>query len=146
VYPYVGIAITREREELYARIANRTEAMLAAGWLQEVESLVAHGYTRTCAAMNSLGYRELLVYLAGQAPWTDTVVAIKRETRRFAKRQLTWFRKLPHLHWLNLSTLTEETATTCILETLQPFLRAGGVPPYDNQGTPYTPSAAQTSC
>jgi tRNA dimethylallyltransferase len=141
-YPYVGIAITRDREELYARIADRTEAMLAAGWLQEVESLVARGYTRAGAAMNSLGYRELLTYLAGQATWTDTVMAIKRETRRFARRQLTWFRKLPHLHWLNLSTLAEETVITHILAILQPLLHTERGPSYNYQGAPRTPGVA----
>jgi tRNA dimethylallyltransferase len=123
VYPYIGIAVTRAREELYARITTRTDAMLAAGWLQEVEALVARGYTQECAAMNSLGYRELLTYLAGHATWPDTVAAIKRQTRRFAKRQLTWFRKLPHFHWLNLSGLAEEAAVASILDIRQQRLQ-----------------------
>jgi tRNA dimethylallyltransferase len=119
VYPYVGIALTRQRPELYRRIADRTEAMLAAGWLDEVTSLVARGYTRECAAMKSLGYRELLAYMDGQTSWSDTVAAIKQATRRFAKRQCTWFRKFPRLHWLNLSSLPEEAAIASILHTLQ---------------------------
>jgi len=119
VYPYVGIAVTRDRQELYTRIADRTEAMLAAGWLEEVKALVAQGYTQECTAMNSMGYRELLAYLAGRTTWSETVTAIKRETRRFAKRQLTWFRKFPHLHWLNLSSLDEETAVAYILDRLR---------------------------
>lgn len=121
VWPYVGIGLTRDRRELYERIADRTEAMLAAGWLDEVQDLVARGYTRECAAMNSLGYRELLGYLAGQSLWLDTVAAIKQATRRFAKRQLTYFRRFPKLHWLNLSSLDddEETAITDIVERLR---------------------------
>jgi tRNA dimethylallyltransferase len=119
VYPYVGIAVTRERNELYRRIAYRTDAMLAAGWLDEVKDLIARGYTQECVAMNSLGYRELLAHLAGQTPWPDTVAAIKQATRRFAKRQLTWFRKFPQLHWLNLSSLDEDVAVARILERLQ---------------------------
>jgi tRNA dimethylallyltransferase len=126
IYPYVGIAVTRDRPDLYTRIAERTEAMLAAGWLAEVQTLVAQGYTEKCATMNSLGYRELLAYLAGRATWSETVEAIKRETRRFAKRQLTWFRKFPHLHWLNLSSLPEDTAVACILERLQLSLSLDG--------------------
>jgi tRNA dimethylallyltransferase len=118
-YPYVGIALTRQRPELYRRIADRTDAMLTAGWLDEVESLVARGYTRECAAMNSLGYRELLAYMDGQTSWPDTVAAIKQATRRFAKRQCTWLRKFPHLHWLNLSSLPEDAAVASILNTLQ---------------------------
>ncbi|MGQ4807127.1 tRNA dimethylallyltransferase [Candidatus Entotheonellaceae bacterium PAL068K] len=119
VYPYIGVAMTRHRTELYQRIADRTEAMLAAGWLAEVKTLVARGYTCGCAAMNSLGYRELLAYEAGRATWADTVTAIQTATRRFARRQLTWFRKFPHLHNLSLSALDAETAVVRILKALQ---------------------------
>jgi tRNA dimethylallyltransferase len=120
VHPYIGIAVTRQREDLYARINQRTDAMLAAGWLQEVATLQAHGYTHESTAMHSLGYRELLTYLAGQTTWAETVAAIKRHTRRFAKRQLTWFRKFPLHHWLNLSELGDEAAVPAILRLLQP--------------------------
>lgn len=119
VYPYVGIALTRERAELYRRIEDRTDAMLAAGWLDEVKTLMTRGYTRECMAMNSLGYRELLAYVAGQTGWLDTVAEIKQATRRFAKRQLTWFRKFPYLDWLNLSSMHEETAVVHILDRVQ---------------------------
>lgn len=120
VYPYVGVALSRERSELYRRIADRTDAMLAAGWLEEVHSLVAQGYTHKCAAMNSLGYRELLAYSAGKADWPTSVARIKQATRRFAKRQLTWFRKFPGVQWLHLSDLDEQTAVARIVEYLRP--------------------------
>ena len=119
-YPYRGIALTRERTELYTRIAERTDTMLAAGWLEEVKALRASGYTRECAAMNSLGYRELFAYLSGQASWFDTVMAIKQATRRFAKRQLTWLRKFPHLHGMNLSAYDEKAAVASMIERLLP--------------------------
>ena len=118
VYPYIGIALARQRVELYTRIANRTDAMLAAGWLDEVQRLVSHGYTDACAAMNSLGYRELLRYLAGQANWPQTVSTIKQATCRFAKRQLTYFRKFPGLEWLDLSSLQAPVAVARILESV----------------------------
>ena len=122
----LGIALTRERADLYTRIAERTDAMLAAGWLAEVERLVASGYTRACAAMNSLGYRELLAYMAGEMQWDETVAAIKKATCHLAKRQLTWFRKMPRLHWFNLSTCDEQTAVSTIVQ-LQAVLRASDV-------------------
>ena len=118
LYPYVGIALTRDRAELYARIGERTDAMLAAGWLAEAETLVGHGYTETCAAMNSLGYRELLGYLAGRTAWPETVDAIKQATRRFAKRQLTWFSKLPNLSWYNLTHVDESAVVAKVVDTL----------------------------
>ena len=119
LYPYVGVGLTRDRAELYARIGERTDAMLAAGWLAEVEMLVARGYTEACAAMNSLGYRELLGYLAGRTGWQETVDAIKQATRRFAKRQLTWFSKLPNLSWYNLTRTDERTVAAELVKTLR---------------------------
>jgi len=120
----VGVALTRERADLYARIAERTDAMLAAGWLTEVEGLVASGYTRACTAMNSLGYRELLAYVAGERGWPETVTAINKATCQLAKRQLTWFRKMPGLHWFNLSACDEQTAATTIVRYLQSVLES----------------------
>ena len=119
LYPYVGVGLTRDRAELYARIGERTDAMLAAGWLAEVEMLMARGYTEACAAMNSLGYRELLGYLAGRTGWQETVDAIKQATRRFAKRQLTWFSKLPNLSWYNLTRTDERTVAAELVKTLR---------------------------
>jgi len=119
LYPYVAVGLTRERTELYARIAERTEAMLRNGWLAEVEALLARGYTRACAAMNSLGYRELLAYLDGELSWSETVHIIIKLTRQLAKRQLTWFRKLPHLSWLSLTGLDEQVAVAQVLSRLQ---------------------------
>ena len=119
LYPYVGIALTRDRAQLYARIGKRTDAMLAAGWLAEVEGLVTRGYTETCAAMNSLGYRELLNYLAGRTGRQETVDAIKQATRRFAKRQLTWFSKLPGLSWYNLTRVDENAVVAEVVNALR---------------------------
>ena len=116
---YIGLGLTRERAELYGRIAARTESMLAAGWFAEVQALVARGYGRTSSAMQSLGYRELLAYMAGELTWPETVQRIKAATCHLAKRQLTWFRKMPGLHWLNLSSMDEQTAVTASLQYLQ---------------------------
>ncbi len=118
-HPHIGFVLTRERSELYARIAARTDAMLTAGWLAEVRSVLARGYTREDAAMNSLGYRELLMYLDGQISWLDAVTAIKQVTRRLAKRQLAWLRKFPKFHEVNLSTIGETNAVASIVEQLQ---------------------------
>jgi tRNA dimethylallyltransferase len=118
-YPYVAVGLTRCRAELYSRIACRTEAMLAEGWLTEVQELLRQGYNRSSHPMNSLGYRELLAYLDGQYSWPEMVQAIVKSTRRLAKRQLTWFHKLPRITWLNLSGLEEPVAVAQILERVQ---------------------------
>jgi tRNA dimethylallyltransferase len=96
--------------------------MVAAGWLAEVERLIGWGYTRACAAMNSLGYRELLAYVAGEMDWDETVAAIKKATCHLAKRQLTWFRKMTHVPWFNLSTMDEQRAIVTLVQHLQAAL------------------------
>ena len=128
-FPYVGIALTRHRFDLYDRIGKRTDAMLGAGWLAEVQALLAQGYTESCAAMNGLGYRELLSYLAGGMEWQETVDTIKGATRRLAKRQLTWFRRMQDLAWYNLSESEEDAVVTEILGRLR-------VGPHFQEGSP----------
>ena len=81
--------------------------------------MVAHGYTRSCAAMNSLGYQELLAFREGSMVWDDAVATIKKRTRLLAKRQLTWFRKMPDLTWVDLSVHDEEMAVRHVLAALQ---------------------------
>ena len=117
--PYVGVVLTRDRADLYDRIGQRTDAMLGAGWLAEVQTLLARGYTESCAAMNGLGYRELLSYLAGGKGWQETVAAIKQATRRLAKRQLTWFCRMQDLARYNISGQTEEAAVAQMLGRLR---------------------------
>lgn len=83
------------REELYCRIETRIDAMLAAGWLDEVRRLNELSRPLSKEAAQALGYRELLTHLNGTGPvWAETVALIKTRTRQFAKRQLTWFRNL----------------------------------------------------
>ena len=118
-FPYVGIGLTRHRADLYDRIGKRTDTMFGSGWLAEVQTLLAQGYTEGCAAMNGLGYRELLGYLAGRKGWQETVDAIKQATRRLAKRQLTWFCKMQDLAWYNLSAAEETVVVAEILSRLR---------------------------
>ena len=117
--PYVGIALTRRRTDLYDRIGQRTDAMIGAGWLEEVQTLLAQGYTDSCAAMNGLGYRELLSYLGGGRGWQETVEAVKLATRRLAKRQLTWFCRMQDLTWYNLSGADEKVVVAETLDRLR---------------------------
>ena len=128
--PYVGIALTRHRADLYDRIERRTDTMLGAGWLTEVQALLEQGYTDISAAMNSLGYRELLSYLAGEKGWQETVDAIKQATRRLAKRQLTWLCRMQDLAWYNISGEGEHAVAAEVLKRL----RAG---PHFKAGAPY---------
>lgn len=98
-YDAYVIGLRRERQALYARIEERVDAMLEAGFADEVRSLLAEGVPRDCPAMKGIGYREMLAYLAGSMDWPLAAEEIKKATRHFAKRQLTWFRKMPYVHW-----------------------------------------------
>ena len=98
-YDAYVIGLRRERQALYARIEERVDAMLEAGLADEVRSLLAEGVPRDCPAMKGIGYREMLAYLAGSMDLPLATEEIKKATRHFAKRQLTWFRKMPYVHW-----------------------------------------------
>ncbi len=86
------------RAELYRRINERVERMLSAGWLDEVKRLRCEGL-REAPALRVVGYREINSYLDGERPWDETCASIQRAHRRYARRQLTWFKAVPELNW-----------------------------------------------
>ena len=98
-YDAFVIGLHRERAHLYARINARVEAMFAAGLADEVAALMACGIGRDAPAMKGIGYKETAAYLAGEMCRLDAVAAIQTATRHFAKRQMTWYRKMPYIRW-----------------------------------------------
>lgn len=86
------VGLRREREELYARIERRVDQMLGDGLLDEVKWLLAHGYGPELGPMQSIGYRHMVEFCLGHWSWEEAVRLLKRDTRRYAKRQFTWFR------------------------------------------------------
>jgi tRNA dimethylallyltransferase len=103
--PLVGwralkIGLMPAREALYERIHARTEAMLAQGWMEEVRGLMASGLLENAKPFNFIGYRELREVLRGNKSLVDARTSIQQATRRYAKRQLTWFRKDSTVYWL----------------------------------------------
>jgi tRNA dimethylallyltransferase len=99
-YEVTKIGLLPPRAALYARIHARTAAMLAAGWLEEVRALVASGIPADAKPFQFIGYAQLREHLASGLREKDAVHQIQQSTRRFAKRQLTWFRKEAGVHWL----------------------------------------------
>ena len=89
------------RELLYKRIDDRIDEMLKEGLLEEVQKLKDMGYHRGMVSMQGLGYKEILAYLDGEYPLEEAVRILKRDTRHFAKRQLTWFRREKDTIWMN---------------------------------------------
>lgn len=102
------IGIEAEREKMYERINNRVAIMVENGLIEEVKSLFPH---KELNALQTVGYRELFRYLDQEITLDFALEEIKKNTRRFAKRQLTWFKKDPNTHWINYNTPTEEVIT-----------------------------------
>lgn len=100
-YQPVWIGLTYEpRQLLYDRIDLRVDKMLEQGLLEEIRGLLEQGTPRECTAMQAIGYKEFLPVLDGTAPLETAVEQVKQGSRRYAKRQLTWFRRNPKIHWI----------------------------------------------
>jgi len=95
------IGLQPEREALYDKIHKRTDAMLEAGWLEEVSRLISSGLPETAKPFQFIGYRELRSHLRGELALNVARNAIQQGTRQYAKRQLTWFRREANVHWLS---------------------------------------------
>jgi tRNA dimethylallyltransferase len=121
--PAIKVGLTMPREQLYARIDQRVDKMIAQGMLQEVQTLLQNGYNPEQPALKGLGYRHLIGYLQGRFSWDEAVRLWKRDTRRYAKRQMTWFRKEPGVHWVDASLGIEQTAR--LVEQL--LIEQGGI-------------------
>jgi len=100
-YCYAYFVLNDLREKLYQRIDARVDEMLKEGLVQEVEKLSRMGYTRNMVSMQGLGYKDILAYLEGECSLEEAVYILKRDTRHFAKRQITWFKREPDVIWVN---------------------------------------------
>ncbi len=101
------ISIKREREELYRRINTRTTAMINQGLVDETESLLRRGYSPRLKPLQAIGYKQAVEYLQGHCSIHEAGEKIRRETRRYAKRQLTWFRADPEYTWVDPSRIDQ---------------------------------------
>ncbi len=102
-YLFRAFGLNMPREVLYRRIEDRVDLMVEAGLIEEVKGLLDRGYPRNCVAMQSFGYKELIDYVDGGRTLDEAVALLKQNTRRFAKRQLTWFRNDPRIEWIDIS-------------------------------------------
>ncbi|WP_205665765.1 tRNA (adenosine(37)-N6)-dimethylallyltransferase MiaA [Anoxybacter fermentans] len=100
-YDTIKIGLIREREELYQRINERVDLMIEAGLVEEVKGLLDEGYSPDLVSMQGLGYKEIIGYLKGEYDLEEAIYRLKRNTRHFAKRQLTWFKRDKEIIWMN---------------------------------------------
>ncbi len=92
------------RQELYNRIDQRVDLMVEQGLISEIESLLSRGIPKKCTAMQAIGYKEFLAALDGSCSMEEAISQVKQGSRHYAKRQLTWFRRNPNIHWLRRSS------------------------------------------
>ena len=107
-YNYAYFVLTDERGRLYERIDRRVDLMMEQGLLDEVRYLKERGVRKDSTAMQGLGYKELYAYLEGEYPLDEAVRIIKRDTRHFAKRQLTWFKRERDVIWADKSVIGQD--------------------------------------
>ncbi len=152
-YPFLLIGLSMERQTLYHRIETRVELEIEKGLVKETQQLMEQGYSRTLGSMKGLGYRQFSGYLAGEYSYEEAVRLLKRDTRHFAKRQMTWFRKEPAIQWLTVeeSAAPESTANQiltmidkflCTFETTQTIPEASNI----DQREKVPEVANQTGC
>lgn len=101
-YKPIIIVLNRDREVLYQRINKRVDIMLENGLLDEVKELLKMGYTKDMISMQGIGYKEMIKYLDDEYTYDEAIEIIKRDSRRYAKRQLTWFKRYQEAKWFDL--------------------------------------------
>ena len=120
-YDATVFGLSMDRDFLYERINRRVDLMLEAGLEEEVRALLKAGVPADCLSMKSLGYRQMAEYLRGQCDFATAVDNIKKGTRHFAKRQITWYKKMPYIHWftvgkdLNYEKIVTDMADALVL-------------------------------
>jgi tRNA dimethylallyltransferase len=106
-----------ERKVLYERINQRVDEMLSQGLVEEVRSLLEKGYGKDLVSMRGIGYKEIIAYLEGSMDYDQAVSLLKQNTRRFAKRQYTWFLKDENVKWFRMDKAEEIDNTIKDIET-----------------------------
>jgi tRNA dimethylallyltransferase len=106
-YDYLKLGLYMEREKLYERINKRVDMMLSQGLLKEVITLIENGYSLDLKSMQSIGYKQMGMFIKNEIDWDEAVRLLKRDTRRYAKRQFTWFNKDKQINWVKPSEIDQ---------------------------------------
>ena len=123
-YDFAYITLTMDRRKLYERIDQRVDKMMASGLVEEVEGLIKRGYGRELNSIQALGYKEIADYLHGLITKDEAVRILKRDTRHYAKRQLTWFRGDKRVNWVDVGSFFRKEV---IVENIIRYI-AGKIP------------------
>ena len=124
-YRFAYFVLNDDREKIYRQIDQRVDLMMERGLVEEVRALRAMGCSRGMVSMQGLGYKEILSYLEGEISQEEAVYLIKRDTRHFAKRQLTWFKREKEVTWIEKNVF--DYSSQNMLAFMQDFLREKGI-------------------
>ena len=120
LYHAFVIGLSLPRQVLYERIEKRIDAMIESGWIDEVQQLLQDGVLPEAQAMKAIGYKELVLYLDGQLSLEAASDLIKKRTRHFAKRQLTWFKRMPYIRWYEKDDfVTEVELASAVIQDIE---------------------------
>lgn len=120
LYHAFVIGLSLPRQVLYERIEKRIDAMIEAGWIDEVQQLLQDGVPPEAQAMKAIGYKELALYLDGQLSLEAASELIKKRTRHFAKRQMTWFKRMPYIRWYEKDDfVTEDELASAVIQDIE---------------------------
>ena len=120
LYHAFVIGLSLPRQVLYERIEKRIDAMIGAGWIDEVQQLLQDGVSPEAQAMKAIGYKELALYLDGQLSLEAASELIKKRTRHFAKRQMTWFKRMPYIRWYEKDDfVTEDELASAVIQDIE---------------------------
>jgi len=106
-YDRILIGLSMERKTLYERINQRVDEMLSNGLVEEVRTLIESGYDKNLVSMRGIGYKEIIDYIEGNMDLEEASYILKRNTRRFAKRQYTWFLRDKHIRWFSMDNMDD---------------------------------------
>lgn len=120
LYHAFVIGLSLPRQVLYERIEKRIDAMIESGWIDEVQQLLQDGVLPEAQAMKAIGYKELVLYLDGQLSLEAASELIKKRTRHFAKRQMTWFKRMPYIRWYEKDDfVTEVELASAVIQDIE---------------------------
>ena len=123
IYNFAVFGLKMDRERLYDRINKRVDSLFERGLIDEVKNLIKLGYEKNSVAMQALGYKEVLSYLRGEITLDEAIYIIKRDTRHYAKRQITWFKRIENMQWIDLD---EEGYTDKIIKNIKNYIATIG--------------------
>lgn len=119
---FVQFGLNWERQILYKNIENRVDEMISTGLVDEVKDILSKGYSKELNSLNTVGYKEIISFLNNEYPLERAIELIKRNTRRFAKRQMTWFRKDDRINWVDVTNDKDfSVAESFIMQTIGRF-------------------------